>query len=86
LFVALVSVRATAGVDPDRDRPLPWRSEGALLFIADVAPGPGADARTRADIALRIPGDQLRYLDRGDSLIGQVRLSVEFRTRFGKSP
>lgn len=83
--MALLSVRATAGVDPDRDRPLPWRSEGALLFIADVAPGPGADARTRADIALRIPGDQLRYLDRGDSLIGQVRLSVEFKTRFGKS-
>ncbi len=72
-------------MDPDRDRPLPWRSEGKLLFTVDVAPGPGADARTRADVALRIPGDQLRYLDRGDSLIAQVRLIVEFKTRFGKS-
>jgi GWxTD domain-containing protein len=71
-------------VDPDRDRPLPWRSEGKLLFIVDVAPGPGADARTRADVALRIPGDQLRYLDRGDSLVAQVRMTVEFRSRFGK--
>lgn len=45
---------------------------------------PGTDGRTRLDVALRIPGDQLRYLDRGDSLVGQLRLSVEFRTRFGK--
>jgi GWxTD domain-containing protein len=71
-------------VDPDRDRPLPWRSDGKLLFIVDLAPSPGKDPRTRVDVAVRIPGDQLRYVDRGDSLVAQVKLSVEFRTRFGK--
>ncbi len=75
---------ARAGVDPDRDRPLPWRSEGRLLFVVDVTPGPGPDGKTRADVALRIPGDQLKYVDRGDSLVAQVQLTVEFRTRFGK--
>ena len=71
-------------MDPDRDRPLPWRSDGKLLFIVDLAPSPGKDPRTRVDVAVRIPGDQLRYVDRGDSLVAQVKLSVEFRTRFGK--
>ena len=73
-------------MDPDRERPLPWRSEGRLLFIADVASSPGraGDPRSRVDVALRIPGDQLRYLDRGDSIVGDLRLTVEFRTRFGK--
>jgi GWxTD domain-containing protein len=78
--------RAAAGIDPDRARPLPWRSEGRLLFIADVvpAPSPAGDPRTRLDVVLRVPGDQLRYVDRGDSLVGELRLTVEFRTRFGK--
>ena len=78
---------AHAGVDPDRERPLPWRSEGRLLFVADVtsAPGAGGDPRTRVDVALRIPGDQLRYLDRGDSLVGTLRLSVAFKSRFGQN-
>ena len=76
----------SAKVDPDRERPLPWRSEGRLLFIADVsaAPGSGGDPRSRVDIALRIPGDQLRYLDRGDSLVAEIRLHVEIKSRFGK--
>jgi GWxTD domain-containing protein len=76
---------ARAGIDPDRDRPLPWRSEGRLLFVVDLAPGPGPDHRTRTDVALRIPGDQLKYMDRGDSLVAQVQITIEFRTRFGKA-
>ena len=83
-MLTLLAPHAFAGVDPDRDRPLPWRSEGMLLFVVDVAPNPGRDSRTRADVALRIPGDQLRYVDRGDSLVAQVRVSIEFRSRFGK--
>jgi len=75
---------ARAGVDPDRERPLPWRSDDRLLFVVDLAPSPGQDARPRVDVALRIPGDQLRYIDRGDSLVGTVRVTIEFRTRFGK--
>ena len=53
--------------------------------MVDLAPGPGPDHRTRADVALRIPGDQLKYMDRGDSLVAQVQLTIEFRTRFGKA-
>ena len=45
--------------------------------------GPG-DQRSRLDVALRIPGDQLRYLVSGDSAVGQVRVTVEFRSRFGQ--
>lgn len=57
------------------------------MFITDVASAPGAagDPRSRVDIALRIPGDQLRYVDHGDSLVGELRLTVEFRSRYGKS-
>ncbi|MGH7725553.1 MAG: hypothetical protein ACREOU_08990, partial [Candidatus Eiseniibacteriota bacterium] len=84
LLAGFGGTRADAGIDPDRERPLPWRSEGRLLFITDAVTAPGDDGRTRLDLALRIPGDQLRYLDRGDSLVGQLRLTVEFRTRFGK--
>jgi GWxTD domain-containing protein len=78
---------ARAGVDPDRERPLPWRSEGRLLFIADAtsAPGTGDEPRSRVDVALRVPGDQLRYVDRGDSLVGELRLKVEFKSRFGRT-
>ena len=85
-FAAGATGDVVAGIDPDRERPLPWRSEGRLLFIADVGSSPGRDGdhRSRVDIALRIPGDQLRYLDRGDSIVGAIRLSVEFRSRFGK--
>lgn len=85
LFGVLRGTGAGAGIDPDRERPLPWRSEGRLLFLADAVTAPGDDGRTRFDLALRIPGDQLRYIDRGDSLVGSIRLTVEFRTRFGKS-
>jgi len=76
---------ARAGVDPDHERPLPWRSDGSLLFVVDLSTAPGDDARPRVDLALRIPSDQLRYLSRRDSLFATVRLTVEFRTRFGKA-
>ncbi len=36
------------------------------------------------DVLLRIPGDQLRYVDLGDSLVGQLRITVEFKSRFGR--
>ncbi len=48
------------------------------------SPGRAGDPRSRVDVALRIPGDQLRYVDRGDSIVGELRLIVEFRTRFGQ--
>jgi GWxTD domain-containing protein len=64
---------------------LPWRSEGKLLFFTDVVTAPGRDGRSRVDVAFRIPGDQLRYLDRGDSLLAEIQVGIEFRTRFGKS-
>lgn len=65
---------------------MPWRSEGRLLFFADVIASPGApgDKRSRLDVALRIPGDQLRYLVSGDSAVGEVRVTVEFKSRFGQ--
>ena len=87
MLLAGTAGRAWPGIDPDRERPLPWRSEGRLLFIADIAsaPGTGSDPRSRVDVALRIPGDQLRYVVRGDSLVGELRLHVEIKSRFGKS-
>jgi len=75
---------ARAGVDPDHERPLPWRSTGNLLFVVDLATSPSDDIRPRVDLALRIPEDQLRYAPHGDSLYARVRLTVDFRTRFGK--
>jgi GWxTD domain-containing protein len=84
LCAGAVASPLRADIDPDRERPLPWRSSGKLLFFTDVATSPGPDGKTRVDVAVRIPGDQLRYLDRGDSLVGEIRLGVEFKTRFGK--
>ncbi len=57
-----------------------------MLFITDIVASPGhaGDGRSRLDVALRIPGDQLRYVDRGDSIVADLRLTVEFRTRFGQ--
>src|SRR4029077_7955058 len=76
---------ARAALARARERPLPWRSDGTLLFVVDLSTAPGDDARPRVDLALRIPSDQLRYLSRRDSLFATVRLTVEFRTRFGKA-
>lgn len=84
LLAGLDASRAFAGVDPDHERPLPWRSDGSLLFVVDLATAPAEDLRPRVDLSLRIPADQLRYRVSGDSLYASVRLSVEIKTRFGK--